>query len=212
MRALVLCDDYWHPARVARAGLKPLEERGIEFDWMEHSSEWPAQRLAEYSVVLLTKMNHVSAEDKTPWITSDVEAAFQEYVRRGHGLLVIHSGTAVYDEAPVLRGLMGGTFASHPPQCLVTVEPHEGHQLTQGSAPFTLPDEHYFMTLDDDRSDIFMTTVSEHGSQPGGWRRTADRSRVCVLAPGHNVDVWLHPSYQAMSHNALHGCSGSNMV
>jgi hypothetical protein len=26
---------------------------------------------------------------------------------------------------------------------------------------------------------------------------------VCLLTPGHNVDVWLHPSYQALIQNAL---------
>ena len=32
MRALVLCDDYWHPARTARAGLAPLAAAGLTFD------------------------------------------------------------------------------------------------------------------------------------------------------------------------------------
>ena len=40
MRVLVLCDDFYHPARVARAGLAPLEERGWSFDWIEHAGDW----------------------------------------------------------------------------------------------------------------------------------------------------------------------------
>jgi type 1 glutamine amidotransferase len=125
------------------------------------------------------------------------------YVRQGNGLLVIHSGLAGYHEYPVLRGLMGGAFSRHPPQCPVIIEPRAGHHLTAGGAAFTVVDEHYFMELDDDQADVFLTTVSEHGTQPGAWIRTEGEGRVCVLTPGHNVDVWRHPSYQAIIQNAL---------
>ena len=52
------------------------------------------------------------------------------------------------------------------------------------------------MLLDDTEADVFMTATSEHGTQPGGWTRTEGAGRVCMLTPGHNVEVWLHPSYQ----------------
>jgi type 1 glutamine amidotransferase len=101
---------------------------------------------------------------------------------------------------------VGGVFVKHPPQCPVTVEPQVGHPLTAGSAPFTLVDEHYFMELDDPQADIFLTTTSEHGPQPGGWRRTEGEGRVCVLTPGHNLEIWLHPSFQALLRNGLSWC------
>ena len=206
MRTLVLCDDYWHPARTARAGLGPLADSGFMFDWVEHACEWSAARMAAYPVVLLTKSNNVSSSDRTPWATEEVQAAFVEYVRRGNGLLVIHSGSADYRELPVLRRLLGGVFASHPPQCAVTVEPREGHSLVTGSTPFTLVDEHYIMDLDDGEADVFLTTTSQHGTQPGGWTRTEGHGRVCLLTPGHNLPVWLHPSYQALLRNTLRWC------
>ena len=105
-----------------------------------------------------------------------------------------------------MRGLLGGAFNRHPPQCPVTVEPQEGHPLTSGSTLFTLTDEHYLMDLDDPDAEIFLTTRSEHGVQPGGWRRGEGAGRVCVLTPGHNLEVWLHPSYQALIRNALLWC------
>jgi type 1 glutamine amidotransferase len=120
--------------------------------------------------------------------------------------LAVHSGT-VCAELPVLRSLIGGAFIRHPKQCPVTVEPQEGHPLTAGSTPFTCVDEHYVMELDDTQADVFLTTTSEHGSQPGGWTRTEGKGRVCVLTPGHNVEVWLHPSFQTLLHNALRWCS-----
>jgi uncharacterized protein len=208
MRTLVLCDDYYHPARTPRAGLGPLEDAGFTFDWIEHAGEWSAERMAGYPLVVLTKANNISSTDKAPWATAQVQSAFLEYVRAGNGLLVIHSGSAGYGELPGLRGLIGGAFARHPPQCAVTVAPRAGHPLAEGSAPFTPVDEHYHMDMDDAQAEVFLTTTSEHGVQPGGWTRAEGAGRVCVLTPGHNLDVWLHPSYQALLRNALRWCGG----
>jgi type 1 glutamine amidotransferase len=207
MRVLVLCDDRWHPASTIRNGLGALGNCGFEFDWIENADEWTAARMAEYPVVILTKSNNVSATDHRPWVNDAVQLAFLDYVRQGNGLFVIHSGTAGYREMPVLCGLMGGAFIKHPPQCPVTVEPRGGHPLTSGSAPFTLMDEHYFMEYDETQADLFLTATSEHGTQPAGWTRMEGNGRVCVLTPGHNVEVWRHPSFQALLRNGLRWCS-----
>ncbi len=209
MRVLVLADDRWHPAQVAREGLTPLAEQGFTFDWIENAADWSAERMAAYPVVLFVKSNNVSASDESPWMTEEVEAAFVNYVRRGNGLLVVHSGSAGYAQTPAFRELMGGVFVSHPPQCPVTVEPQVGHPLTVGSTPFTVMDEHYMMALDDADADIFMTTASQHGIQPGGWTRSEGAGRVCMLTPGHNVEVWLHPSFQTLLGNALRWCAAA---
>jgi type 1 glutamine amidotransferase len=152
---------------------------------------------------ILTKSNNISAVDRTGWMTDTVQAAFSEYVHRGNGLLAIHSGTAEYDQTPVLRSLLGGVFSHHPEQCPVTVEPRVGHPLCVGSVPFTLKDKHYFMAMSDLQADVFLTTRSEHGEQPAAWRRLEGAGRVAVLTPGHNLEVWLHPSFQTLLRNAL---------
>src|SRR5215510_7312052 len=87
MRTLVICDDYYHPARLPRSGLAPLEQAGFAFDWIEQPSEWSTERMAEYPVVILTKANNISAADKSPWATAEIAAGFQAYVRAGNGLL-----------------------------------------------------------------------------------------------------------------------------
>lgn len=40
MQILVLCDDYWHPARVPRARLAPLQGGEFTFDWSEDARDW----------------------------------------------------------------------------------------------------------------------------------------------------------------------------
>ncbi|HLO34123.1 MAG TPA: ThuA domain-containing protein [Anaerolineales bacterium] len=206
MKTLVLCDDYWHPARVPREGLGALTGAEFTFDWIEDTGNWSPQEMLAYPLVILTKSDNVSAGDRTSWMTERVQAAFSDYVHKGNGLLAIHSGTAEYEQALGLRSLLGGVFTHHPAQCPVTVNPREGHPLSAGSDPFTLKDEHYFMALDDPEAEVFVTTVSEHGQQPGAWRRVQGDGRVVVLTPGHNLEVWLHASFQALVLNSLRWC------
>ena len=209
VRVLVLCDDQWHPAATVRAGLAPLS--GIfSFDFIEDAREWSAERMAGYPAVLLSKSNQVSSRDHAPWVDDAVGAAFVEHVRGGRGLVAIHSGTAGYQEQPVLRGLLGGVFDRHPEQCVVTVAPRPDHELCRDAVSFDELDEHYMMLLDDQTADVFLTTRSTHGEQPGGWTRTDGKGRVCVLTPGHNLPVWLQPGYQALIANALRWASGAS--
>jgi type 1 glutamine amidotransferase len=208
MKILVLCDDIWHPARVPREGLSKLEDRDFAFDWLENANEWSAERMAAYPLTILTKSNHVSSSDKNTWMTEEAESAFAEYVHKGNGLLAIHSGTADYEDAQVLRSLLGGVFTHHPEQCAVTIRSLVNHPLTTGTPSFTIKDEHYFMDMYDPSVDVFMTTISEHGEQPAGWRKTEGEGRVAVFTPGHNLEVWLHPLYQELILNALRWCGG----
>lgn len=203
MRILVLCDDKWHPAQTVRQGLLPVRPEALQWDFIEDAREFDPACLTEYPVVVLSKSNNVSAADETPWMTPAVQQALVGFVEGGGGLLAIHSGTAGYAQALALRGLLGGVFVQHPPQCPVEVIPQPGHPLCAGSSSFTLTDEHYFMALDDPQADVFLTTSSEHGSQPGGWLRTQGKGRVCVLTSGHNLTVWQHPSFQALIGRAL---------
>jgi uncharacterized protein len=207
MKILVLCGDTWHPAEIVRQGLNILAERGFAFDWVEDVRGWMPEDMMAYPLVILAKSDNASAIDKSSWMTDAVQTVFLAFVQRGNGLLAIHSGTAEYDQKPVIRGLLGGVFLQHPEQCPVTMNPTRDHPLCKDVAPFTLQDEHYFMTLDDPRADVFLTTSSINGEQPGGWRREIGRGRVVVLTPGHNLEVWLHSSYQALLANSIRWCA-----
>ena len=207
MKVLVLCDDHWHPASTVKGGLAPLEELGYSFEYIEDAMNWSAEEMEKYPVVILSKSNNISSTDTKPWMTDEVQKAFQAYVDNGGSLLAIHSGTADYKETTILRPLLGGVFINHPEQCLVTMEMVPDHHLTEGCDDYTLKDEHYFMALDDKLADIFMRTTSVNGIQPGGWTRNHGKGRVCVITPGHNLEIWLHPSFQRMVQNALKWCT-----
>jgi len=204
MRVLVLCDDRWHPASVVKRGLEPLADDGFEFTYIENMADWTPDMMKQFPVVILAKSNNFSSTDTTEWATEEAQSIFDGYVQNGGGLLAVHSGTAGYKEASILRSILGGVFIHHPEQCQVTVEVKGEHIITDGFVPFTLKDEHYFIEIDNnDDVHVFLTSTSQHGTQPAGWVRTHGKGKVCVLTPGHNLDVWLHPSFQLLLRNSL---------
>jgi type 1 glutamine amidotransferase len=205
-RALVICGDAWHPAETVRRGLAPLN--GFDFEFLEAGANSPAELPAKFPVVVLARANIISASDQRVWLTPESELAFQNHLRRGHGLLVVHGGTSRCGELPAMRRAMGGAFLRHPPECPVTLEPSASHKLSRGVENFTVRDEHYLMTYDGPEADVFLRSRSEHGVQPAGWARLADGGRVCVLTPGHQLEVWLHPEFQKILSNALNWTSG----
>ncbi|MCB0085423.1 MAG: ThuA domain-containing protein [Caldilineaceae bacterium] len=207
MRALVICDDVYHPASLTRGGLTALGDCGYEFDWQTDPAEWSAAEMSSYPLIIFSKANNRTSSDKTPWANAEIAAAFVKYVRQGGSILFLHSGTAGYTTTPALEQLMGGAFVHHPLQCPVTVVPLAGHPLTTGSAAFTGKDEHYHMEMNDPNVEFFLHTSSEHGTQPGGWTRSEGQGRVCVLTPGHNLEIWRQPAYQPILRNCLDWCA-----
>ncbi|WP_179281103.1 ThuA domain-containing protein [Paenibacillus sp. XY044] len=208
MKILVLCDDNWHPADVVKGGLEPLRTKGFDFHYiLETDVEWQEsleRLLTEYDLLILAKSNRVSVLKEQPWITAQTVGLLQRYVSAGGGLLVLHSGTVGYADLGDMRRLVGGGFRHHPEQCSVTVEPVQDTEITRGVQAFTEKDEHYFVDMaDPGDAEVFMVTRSEHGEQPGGWTRTEGNGRVCVMTPGHNLAVWLQPTYQHLLQQAL---------
>lgn len=204
MRVLVFCDDRWHPSSVVKSGLEPLMNEGFEFVFKEDMVDLTMNLLRQFPVVILAKSNNFSSRDTTEWATKEAQEIFESYVLNGGGILAVHSGTAGYREATIIRRILGGVFIHHPEQCLVTVEAAGKHVITDGFEPFTLKDEHYFMEIDNNGDlYVFLASTSQHGRQPAGWVRTHGKGKVCVLTPGHNLDVWLHPSFQLLLRNSL---------
>lgn len=203
VRTLVLCDDTWHPAAIARRGLEPLRRQGFEFEFLEDGAAWTAKHMNEFALTVLAKANITSSRAAAPWLDAESQHEFSDCVRRGRGLVAVHSGTSRYEELPAMKALIGGAFVRHPDQCAVTIEPTGPHALAAGAEPFTVRDEHYFMSPVDAQAKIFLRSRSEHGEQPAGWARAEGAGRVCVLTPGHNAAVWRHPSFQRLLLNAL---------
>lgn len=208
----VICGDRWHAADVVIEGLSPLDSGsdpgGFHFDYITDTLAWSNDTLKARDIVVLAKGNARSPVDWDPWLTEDVQQAFVDFVERGGGLLVIHSGTTGYSAEPLFRRLIGGGFVHHPHACPVTVTSEDNAVIPAiGAQTFTAHDEHYFMELYGDDLNHFMTSTSEHGTQPAGWTRQQGQGRVCVLTPGHFGPVWQDPTYRQMIAVALDWCA-----
>jgi type 1 glutamine amidotransferase len=202
-RVLVICGDAWHPAENIRRALESLCLEDFDFEFSKGVTGWQPERLSRFPIVIFAKANIVAPDDLKAWLTPEDQTAFFDYVRQGNGLIAIHAGTSRYGILPLIRALIGGTFEHHPDQCEVTMEPALPHPLTAGVAAFTVRDEHYFMRLVSADANVFLHSRSKHGVQPAGWTRAEGNSRVCVLTPGHNREVWRHPEFQKLLTNAL---------
>jgi type 1 glutamine amidotransferase len=216
MHVCVICDDIYHPGDIVRRGVEELNRTGsanglredIDWEFVTDTSDWPMSRFDDVDVILLAKGNSRTAADVCPWLTDQVQQGFVDFVERGGGLLAIHAGIVGYRDLPLVRTLVGGAFVRHPEQCAVTVEFTGDSEIGPPAEPFTVHDEHYFVQTYAGDLDVFLASRSTSGVQPAGWTRRQGSGRVCVLTPGHNLDVFLHPTYQQTILRALHWCSG----
>jgi type 1 glutamine amidotransferase len=222
MKILLFCDDYYHPGEVPENGLRPL---GFDMDVIYNATSFDTADLKNYDVVVISKCDHVSQANNSPWKTAAVQDALVGYVENGGGLLVTHSGTVANEEGTTdtLDRLIGCRFASHPNNCPVTVGILKPHPITQGVGIFTEVDEHYHLEILADDVDILAASYaaaqgeeSKYATEPyfnapahiapAAYVRTQGKGRVCVLTPGHVIEVWQNPEYAKMLRNAIKWC------
>lgn len=227
MKVLLFYGDCDHPTEVAKDGLEPLTTKGFAVDAMTDMSGFDPVVLSDYDVVVVSKADHVSQTDKTAWKTVAVQNAFVEFVERGGGLVVVHNGTVSGEggATDVLDRLAGCRFSTHPNNCPVTVGMVKPHPVTDGVGIFCEVDEHYH--LDILTNDVDILAASYAGSQgeeskyesepyfnapafvaPAVYVRTQGKGRVCVITPGHVLEVWLNAEFQKLLENALTWCAG----
>jgi uncharacterized protein len=225
MRVLLICDDYWHPGQVAIDGVAPLSQQGFEFDIITNANDFLPEKMSQYPVVILSKCDEVSKEDRQAWKTETVRRSFVDYVEGGGGLIAIHTATVAGKNTEALDKLIGCRFIGHPNACPVTVSPIKPHPVTEGVSLFCEIDEHYHIEIIENNADVLLASYSaaqgeesKYQEDPyhnvpaaicaAGYVRTQGKGRVCVLTPGHNLAVWQNPQFQKLLTNALNWCAG----
>ena len=224
MNVLLICDDYWHPGQVAINGTSPLKQSGFKFDIIKNANDFSIDMLARYPVVLLCKLDEVSADDRQPWKTEIVQKAFVDYVEGGGGLVAVHSAAVNGKDTNLFDSLIGCKFLGHPNACPVTVQPVKPHPVTEGVELFCEIDEHYKIKITAPDADVIAASYSPAQGEkskyeedpyhntpqsicPAGYVRAQGKGRVCVLTSGHNLAVWHNANFQRMLANALNWAS-----
>lgn len=215
LNVLVLCDDYWHPGEVVQMGLLPLEEKGYHFTFVKDAKDiLSVDMLQRYPVVMNCKNNNINNGNANPWFEEGVTevgpAELRAYVEAGGGFLSVHSGNAFMEgDNREYMDLIGGRFITHPPRCNVDVHITGKHFITEGVCDFSLRDEHYQMEVwASDITELFRVSSASGGDQIGGYTRNLGKGRLCVLTPGHILDVWRKPEFVRLLTNALEWAAG----
>ena len=202
MKVLIICDDIHHHEEVIKGGLEFLHD---EFD-VTFAAKINSP-LTGYDVVIMTKDDMISKSDESGWLTPDIEQEFSDYANNGGGVLFIHAGVVICRESATIKNIAGCAFEDHPEQCVVDFAVTAKHPITDGVANFAEKDEHYFIDFTATDADIFMESRSPHGTQPAGYSRSQGKGRVCVLTPGHNLEVFQNGEYKKMIGNAVRWCA-----
>ena len=192
---LALVGDYWHAEDMIREALEKAAEAagGIRLSFVGYGEL--AARLAERpDAVVLFKQNPLNApeEEERPWMSPEIEEAIVRYVEGGGRWLAWHTGMAGYDRDGAYAKMLRGRFVHHPPMNNVTYI-----RASDGEEVMTLFDEHYFVEVDAERTNVFLRSRSAEGESLAGWEHAYGKGRVCCLTPAHAREALLDPKFQA---------------
>ncbi|MBQ6562990.1 MAG: ThuA domain-containing protein [Clostridia bacterium] len=212
IRVLLVCDDTWHPAEVIERGLESMDWEEFTFDVVKTAKDILSPAfVSRYDVLVNCHGSSLNASNSNPWFEKGVTEfgpeEFRDYVAKGGGLVVVHSGLTIGGPShpePAYTEVAGGYFLGHPPREMTQVKITARNEITSGVEDFSERDEHYQIAITAEDIEPFMETTSEHGGTcVSGYRRTFGEGRVAVLTPGHTLAVWENPNFRRLLKNAI---------
>ena len=145
---------------------------------------------------------YADLRDEWSFTLRDDEAeALAGHVRRGGGLLAMHTAIVCFDGHPAWHSIVGASWdwdrSSHPPVAEVTVTVTEAgrrHPITEGLESFSVVDEVYGFL--DEEPDLVALLTGDHGGRahPLLWARQVGEGRVVTSLLGHSVEACAHPA------------------
>lgn len=191
--------DPWHPFSRTSAALAELLADGGFAVSVEDDLDAAMTRLDDVSLLV------VNAGD--PWRNAAVAptpaesiSGFQHAVRRGIGILAMHTAAATMrgypDWAPTIGAVWLPGISHHPPAAEIHVTMCDPRFVDGDS--IRIFDERYCDLQPVGRSRVVATHTAEGTTHPAVWLRTVDRSRVAVDLFGHD-----ERSYDSGGHRAL---------
>lgn len=200
-RIVALIGDYYHPEEWIETSLHQaltLLNENEKFECVKIQTNQLKKELEKQpDAVILFKEDRVNPthEKVESWMTEDIAEAITQYVKQGGGWLGWHSGLASYSIEGAYTQMLKGYFEYHP-------VPHPNVKYTYiqgdhafGPTSFEIKDEHYFVKVNEDETNIFLESDSEEGSSIAGWFHPYGEGRVCCLTPAHNKEGLLNEDF-----------------
>ena len=178
-------------------------------DATEDPAAFSDAELAGYDVVIWLSTSGDVLDDEQ-------KAAFERYIRAGHGFAGIHSASGTEYDWPWYGGLVGAYFRDHPgrinPQfqtATIDVEDRGSAATTGLPARWTREEEWYSFRSNPRRDVHVLLSVDERtydprgygepdgsppmGDHPIAWCRRYDGGRSFFTALGHKAVYWTEP-------------------
>ncbi len=194
------------------AGVQALSalatEHGYRFTATEDPTTFTDQGLAGYDVVIFLSTTGDVLDDTQ-------QAAFERFIRAGHGFVGIHSASDTEYDWAWYGGLVGAYFREHPDiqPASVVVEDNDNPATRGLPNPWQRTDEWYaFRTnprpnvqvlLSLDESSYAPGTANMNGDHPIAWCHEYDGGRAFYTALGHTIESYSEPLFVGQLEGAI---------
>jgi len=200
-RIVAVLGDYYHQEEHSKAALNQAlgllnEKEKIECIQIQ-ASQLITELEKQPDAVILFKEDRVNPTDEVvnTWMTEEIGEAIAQYVNQGGGWLAWHSGYASYEVESAYINMLKGYFEYHPLEHAQVKYTDVKGNHPFGSISFEILDEHYFVKVNEEETNIFLQSDSELGHSIAGWHHNYGKGRVCCLGPAHNKEGLLHTDF-----------------
>ncbi len=184
----------------------------FEVEATEDPSVFTDQSLGRFSAVVFM-MTTSDVLDSTQ------QAAFQRFIRGGHGYVGVHSASDTEYDWPWFGQLVGAYFKSHPRVQEARLDVRDRTHLSTKCLPaaWTRRDEWYDFRAAPPADAKILVTIDEKSysggtmgeSHPMVWSRAFDGGRTIYSEMGHTHESWKEQAYLDHLAGAILWASGS---
>ena len=212
LRVLIFSGQNNHDWRKTTPVLKQiLTNGGFEVDVSEHPEQCNAVTFGPFDCIVSNWNNWNNFGRAKVGVSEWPEQTrkdFLDFVRNGHGFVVVHAGGASFLEWPEFQKLIGGTWGKttgHGHIHAFEVKfADPAHPITKGLAPFTTTDELWHRMAIQPEKKILATAFSakEQGGsgqdEPVAMTTEFGRGRCFNLVLGHDVKAMENAGFQEL--------------
>lgn len=196
-KVLAILGDFYHDEALAKQSfelaIQEIDRVDLKYTTVGHLVE---SLKSKPDLVVLFAENRLNPEDAkvNTWMDGHAVKAIRDYVNDGGGWLAWHSGLASYEKFTDYTAMLHGYFEHHPVEHRVVTYSASGSSIIHSNEKFEFLDEHYFVTCDEENTNVFLRSESVDGSSTAGWEHPFGKGRVICLTPAHLKEGLLHPS------------------